>query len=100
MDERTERIAANERVYDRLAAEGGRWVRAGGLLPFGDGAFDVVCAFEVLEHIPDDDQALAEIARVLRPGGALVFSVPVNPALYSGFDAACEHVRRYDAPSL
>ena len=30
----------------------------------------------------------------------MTWSVPVNPALYSGFDAACEHVRRYDAPSL
>jgi SAM-dependent methyltransferase len=84
----------------KLRAHGGHGVRASGRLPFCDGAFSAVCMFEVLEHIPDDDQAIAEIARVLRPGGALLFSVPVNPAAYSGFDAACEHVRRYDARDL
>ena len=38
-------------------------------LPFADGSFDRVIASEVLEHIPDDEQAMAELARVLRPGG-------------------------------
>jgi len=41
-------------------------------LPFADGAFDRVIASEVLEHIPDDGPALAELARVLRPGGLLL----------------------------
>ena len=45
-------------------------------MPFGDGAFDRVIAAEVLEHIPDDRQALREIARVLRPGGQLAVTVP------------------------
>ena len=45
-------------------------------MPFGDGAFDRVIAAEVLEHVPADHRALAEIARVLRPGGMLAVTVP------------------------
>ena len=45
-------------------------------LPFRDGAFDVVIAAEILEHIPDDAAAMAEIARVLRPGGTAAVTVP------------------------
>ena len=45
-------------------------------MPFGDGVFDRVIAAEVLEHIADDQAALHEIARVLRPGGLLAVTVP------------------------
>ena len=45
-------------------------------MPFGDAAFDRVIAAEVLEHVPADRRALAEIARVLRPGGLLAVTVP------------------------
>jgi len=56
--------------------------RAGGVqgdalaLPFGDGVFDRIVASEVLEHIADDAGAIAELARVLRPGGTLAVTVP------------------------
>ena len=45
-------------------------------LPFADDEFDAVVAAEVLEHIPDDATAIAELARVLRPGGSLAVTVP------------------------
>jgi SAM-dependent methyltransferase len=45
-------------------------------LPYPDGEFDRVVAAEVLEHIPDDETAIAELARVLRPGGTLAVTVP------------------------
>ena len=45
-------------------------------LPFPDNYFDVVMASEVLEHIPDDERAMAEIARVVRPGGRVAVTVP------------------------
>lgn len=45
-------------------------------LPFPDGAFDRVIASEVLEHVADDEAALAELTRVLRPGGVLAATVP------------------------
>jgi SAM-dependent methyltransferase len=84
----------------RLSEHGGHGVRAAGPLPFCDGAFQVVCAFEVLEHIPEDQATIAEIARVLRPGGAFFVSVPVDPTLFTSFDTVCGHVRRYDAEAL
>ena len=45
-------------------------------LPFADGEFDRVVAAEVLEHIPDDSAAIAELVRVLRPGGTVAVTVP------------------------
>jgi SAM-dependent methyltransferase len=50
-------------------------------LPFADASYDVVYASHVLEHVPDDRRAIAEIRRVLRPGGIAVLPVPlVSPA--------------------
>jgi len=57
----------------------GRWQTLAadiGALPFGDACFDLVICSEVLEHMPDDQAAVAEIARVLKPGMNLVVSVP------------------------
>ncbi|NLU83322.1 methyltransferase domain-containing protein [Rhodococcus sp. HNM0569] len=45
-------------------------------LPYPDGHFDGVLACEILEHIPDDDTAIAELVRVVRPGGTVAVSVP------------------------
>ena len=49
---------------------------AGGAIPLPDGKADVVTSFTVLEHVPDEQAALAEIRRILRPGGKLIVSVP------------------------
>ena len=64
-------------------------------LPFGDDSFDAVVAGEVLEHIEDDRQAVAETARVLRPGGVLALSVPAHPEWFGASDRWAGHVRRY-----
>lgn len=70
--------------------------RASGIdLPFKADSFDVVVASDVLEHIDDDARAVREITRVLRPGGAFVFSVPAHPWLFGPHDAALFHRRRY-----
>jgi SAM-dependent methyltransferase len=62
---------------EAAADASGTVVRADALrLPFPDGVFDIVVLAEVLEHIPDDHGAIAEAARVLRPGGTLAITVP------------------------
>ena len=66
-------VAAGEAAPTQLA----RAVRADlTALPFPDGSFDTVIASEVLEHIPNDADAIAEIARVVRPGGRVAVTVP------------------------
>lgn len=64
-------------------------------LPLQDASMDAVLALDVFEHVPDDGRAVAEVRRVLRPGGALVATVPCHPALFSEHDRALHHVRRY-----
>lgn len=78
-------------------------------LPFVDGCFDAVIASEVLEHITDDSGALADMVRVLRPGGAFAATVPawlpeqVNWMLDDDYHAPAVpggHVRIYSATEL
>lgn len=64
-------------------------------LPFQSGSLPLVCALDVLEHLPDDRAALAEIRRVLRPDGRLLLSVPAHPWMWGRQDVLAEHVRRY-----
>jgi len=61
-----------------IAEPAGGWAVNGNALslPFPDGAFDRIIASEVMEHIPDDAGAAAELARVLRPGGTIAVTVP------------------------
>lgn len=49
-------------------------------LPYPDASFDRIIAAEVLEHIVDDERAIAELARVLRPGGTIAVTVPAQAA--------------------
>lgn len=69
-------------------------------LPFADGTFDLVCALDIIEHVEDDDGALAELARVVRPGGVLLISTPLHPLLWNAFDDFVGHKRRYEPPRL
>jgi SAM-dependent methyltransferase len=62
--------------------------------------FDVAGAFDVLEHIDDDEQALAALARAVRPGGGVVLLVPQHPWLWSELDELGRHRRRYTRPEL
>jgi SAM-dependent methyltransferase len=62
--------------------------------------FDLVCAFEVLEHIEDDGGALREWRERVAPGGAVLLSVPAHPDQYGPVDARVGHFRRYDASGL
>ncbi|MCF8177764.1 MAG: class I SAM-dependent methyltransferase [Sulfuritalea sp.] len=63
-------------------------------IPFDSNQFDLVMCIEVLEHIVDDQSGCAEIARVLKPGGALILSLPYRHWFPSYF-SAMGHVRHY-----
>ena len=76
-------------------------------LPFSTASFDRVIASEILEHIPDDEAAMAELTRVLRPGGTMAVTVPrcgpefVNWALSDAYhDVPGGHVRIYRRSEL
>jgi SAM-dependent methyltransferase len=67
-------------------------------LPFADASFEVVSAFDVLEHCDPESLALSELSRVLQPGGRLVLSVPAYQWAWSDHDVANGHHRRYTRP--
>jgi len=62
--------------------------------------FDLVCAFEVIEHIEDDAAALTAWASMVAPGGTLVISTPADPDRFGAADEAAGHFRRYPAEVL
>lgn len=64
-------------------------------LPFRDEGFDIVTAFDLIEHVDRDDSLVSEVHRILRPGGILLSTVPVHPSLWSEHDVALHHKRRY-----
>ena len=64
-------------------------------LPFAEGRFDMVSAFDVIEHCDPETEALAEVNRVLQPGGTLLMAVPAYQWAWTDFDVANGHYRRY-----
>jgi SAM-dependent methyltransferase len=67
--------------------------------PFGK-HFELIGLFDVLEHLPDDMQVLGDIHSMLAPGGALLLTVPAHQSLWSYFDEASHHRRRYEQAGL
>lgn len=78
-----------------------RGLDAGGIcgsvtnLPFASESFDLVSAFDVVEHCDPEADALSEIHRVLRPGGIMLMSVPAYQWAWTSFDVDNRHFRRY-----
>lgn len=72
---------------------------AGGNIPYVE-EFDVICAFDVLEHIPRDSEALKQIHQALKRGGGLMITVPQHPWLWSRADDDARHLRRYTRQDL
>ena len=62
--------------------------------------FDLIVMFDVLEHIADDSEFLGAVAFHLAPGGAIVINVPAVQFLFSDYDRAAGHFRRYSVPTL
>ena len=65
-----------------------------------DAQYDMVALLDVLEHVEDDVAALKAIARRLKPGGAILLTVPQYPWMWSGHDVANHHHRRYVKATL
>lgn len=69
-------------------------------LPFAGERFDLVCLFDVLEHVADDHAALTAIGGLLAPGGRLLLTVPAHQWLWSVHDQNLHHQRRYARAAL
>jgi SAM-dependent methyltransferase len=98
-------LCASDRSPDALAFVRSRGIRNvvasdAAVLPFANASFDVVTAFDVIEHVEDDYAMALELRRVLRPGGALAVHVPAWPSLWSRHDEVLEHKRRYTRRAL
>jgi len=68
--------------------------------PHLQGRFDTVFILNVVEHIEDDQQAITNCRKLLKPGGQLIVLVPAFQSLYNGFDVVLEHYRRYNKQGL
>jgi len=88
-------------AVSRLNAQGAHVVQ--GLisaLPFADRQFDLVCAFDIVEHVEDGEGALSELSRVAAPGAVLLLAVPLHEARWTPFDDLVGHHRRYEPSAL
>lgn len=69
-------------------------------LPMSSETYDLICAFDVIEHIEDDHKALQEIYRTLTPDGHVYITVPAFMSLWSNHDVINHHFRRYRMKEL
>lgn len=68
-------------------------------IPFND-EFDIIAAFDALEHIEDDEMVLQQMHQAVRPNGGIILTVPHHPFLWSRTDDYASHVRRYTTHDL
>jgi SAM-dependent methyltransferase len=87
-------------AHERITPLGGQVIHGDHTAVAAGQTYDLVCAFEVLEHIDDDAGALAEWLPLVRPGGHLLLSVPADPQRFGPSDVLAGHYRRYTADQL
>jgi SAM-dependent methyltransferase len=95
-------LDASEEAIRYCVEKGFNTVRQGDLcdMPFASNAFDLVLATDVVEHVDDDAQAMTEIARILKPGGVALITVPTFRCLWGLQDEIARHKRRYRKSEL
>lgn len=91
------RALAREKVTEEVRIEYGRCPDD---LPFKDDRFDLICMFDVLEHIDQDVQCLRSLASKLKPQGRIVITVPAYQWMWGPHDEHLHHIRRYTATTL
>ena len=94
-------VDASEVACHHLQKAGG-YVHVGAFetLEFSDTRFDLICLFDVIEHIPNDQTVFSKVSHLLTDGGTLVFSVPLYAHAWTPFDTLVGHYRRYDPMDL
>jgi len=95
-------LDASEEAIRFCAQKGFLTVRKGDMcsMPFASNEFDLVLATDVIEHVDDDALAVAEIARILKPGGVALITVPTFRCLWGLQDEVAKHKRRYRKSEL
>lgn len=93
-------MSAEALQFCRLRGVSSVTLHQAGTLPFADQKFQLLTAFDVIEHIEDDRAALAEFRRVLSPQGWLLIYTPALPWLYNDHDRIVHHQRRYRREEL
>ena len=93
--DRCARAVANKRLPRKV-----KEAKLPDLSMFERNGYDLIALLDVLEHVPDDLASLRAIHRRLKPGGALLLTVPANPWMWSAHDAAHHHFRRYTKRQL
>lgn len=69
-------------------------------IPVAESTFDLICLFDVLEHVAEDENSLATIHGMLKPKGRLLLTVPAHQWLWSKHDVELHHFRRYSSNQL
>ena len=69
-------------------------------IPVSPGSVDLICLFDVLEHVDEDEASLAAMRRLLKPNGRIVLTVPAHQWLWSTHDVDLHHMRRYSRELL
>lgn len=87
-----------------ISKTGGRFnIKAGRCpdqIPYAGEKFDLICMFDVLEHIQEDQETLNALLPLLKPNGKVIITVPANPWMWSSHDVHLHHIRRYTAADL
>lgn len=99
---RVENVDTSQQAIKFMKLRGHRNVRKvdGTKLPFKKKSYDLIVAFDVLEHIKQQGKALKEWRRVLKDSGEIVITVPAYSWLWSRHDIALAHYRRYNLKKL
>lgn len=96
-------VDISESALKQLRALGGKTLKGDASLVLGslpNDFFDLILAWDILEHIEDDRRTIKEIQRILKKGSYLSVALPIRMAFFSPYDVRCGHQRRYESEEL